>query len=496
MDEPETFLTEPVAHSAPPLGPAIPLRLATAVLDVVQESILITGAELDPPGPRILYVNPAFSTMTGYRASEVVGKTPRILQGPKTDRVVLDRIRERLSAGQEFQGETTNYRADGTSFRIGWYIRPIFENGRPRYFVAVQRDVTEEWQVRERARSLTLALEQLGDGALILDRAGVVRFANAAWERLAGGTDGLPYDPDESLSRLQPAGATYRSVVRETLRTQRPWQGEATLRGADEEVQIAMSLNTLRADDGRVDGFVLVVRDETEKRRVDAAAAALNLNENAGFLFSGVRHELGNPVNSIKSALTVVRENLSRFPEEKTASYLDRVLSEIGRIEYLLDSLRSYNSLERPETKPLNLDDYFESIEALLRRDLEARGVQLEVVSQRGLSVLADPRALNQVLINLVANAADAMSESRRKSIAITARRRGREIEVVVADTGPGIPPQILDSIFQPFRTTKRRGSGMGLVICDSLVVQMGGKIEAHSTAGRGAYFRIRLVAV
>ncbi len=89
------------------------LRLLASAVEQARECIMITDARLDLPGPRILFVNPAFTRMTGYTAAEAVGKTPRILQGPRTDRQVLDRLRRSLEKGEPFEGETVNCRKDG-----------------------------------------------------------------------------------------------------------------------------------------------------------------------------------------------------------------------------------------------------------------------------------------------------------------------------------------------------------------------------------------------
>lgn len=116
------------------------------------DSILITELNLEKPGPRIVYVNEGFTRMTGYTKDEVLGKTPRILQGPKTDRAVLDRLKRRLIEGQAFFGHTINYRKDGTEFINQWDIHPLMnEKGEVTHWVSYQRDVTEK---RDSAKAL------------------------------------------------------------------------------------------------------------------------------------------------------------------------------------------------------------------------------------------------------------------------------------------------------------------------------------------------------
>jgi len=126
------------------------LRLLASAVNQANESILITTADLDLPGPQITFVNPAFTKSTGYTASEVIGKTPRLLQGAKTDRAELKRLRQCLSQGKEFFGESINYRKDGTEFYLEWHVAPI-KNERQKitHFVSIQRDITERKQVQK-----------------------------------------------------------------------------------------------------------------------------------------------------------------------------------------------------------------------------------------------------------------------------------------------------------------------------------------------------------
>ena len=119
------------------------LRLLRAAVEASGEAIIITSAEIDEPGPRIEYVNPAFTRMTGYEAQEVLGRSPRFLQGPETERAVLDQLRVALEAGETGQGETVNYRKDGSTYVVEWLITPVREaDGRITHWVSAQRDVT------------------------------------------------------------------------------------------------------------------------------------------------------------------------------------------------------------------------------------------------------------------------------------------------------------------------------------------------------------------
>ena len=119
---------------------AIDAALAIAAR-IAFNSVMITSVQPDKVGTPIVYVNAAFTQLTGYTAEEVMGKTPAILQGPKTDQAVLHRLRENLSRGEGFHGLAINYRKDGSEFLMEWKIAPLRnDQGQITHFVAVQRE--------------------------------------------------------------------------------------------------------------------------------------------------------------------------------------------------------------------------------------------------------------------------------------------------------------------------------------------------------------------
>jgi PAS domain S-box-containing protein len=123
----------------------------SAVLEAASESIIVTSSDLDQPGPTIIYVNPAFERMTGWMAAEIVGKSPRILQGEDTDHSVFSSMRETLARGDRWEGQAINYRKDGTQFVMEWSITPLRDtSGRITNYVAVQRDVTARVEAERR----------------------------------------------------------------------------------------------------------------------------------------------------------------------------------------------------------------------------------------------------------------------------------------------------------------------------------------------------------
>ena len=188
--------------------------LETAV-DQAKEAVLITSAQLDQPGPEILFVNPAFCEMTGYSQAEILHQTPRILQGPNSDRALLKRLREALERGEPFSGETVNYRKDGSEYYVEWDITPIrADGGEIRHFLSIQRNVTArkqaENQLRELFRQVEKSRNDLGSilnelriGTVMTDERDRVVFLNAAARHLFDRPDAAAPDlPWQALFRL------------------------------------------------------------------------------------------------------------------------------------------------------------------------------------------------------------------------------------------------------------------------------------------------------
>lgn len=135
------------------------LALLGTAVEQADESIVITDAQLEQPGPKITYVNAAFERLTGYSRDEVIGQTPRLMQGPKTDPQLLGRLRRTLAAGETFRGEAVNYRKNGEAFVNEWHIAPIEQGGAVTHWVATQRDITERREL-ERLVLEASSLEQ------------------------------------------------------------------------------------------------------------------------------------------------------------------------------------------------------------------------------------------------------------------------------------------------------------------------------------------------
>jgi PAS domain S-box-containing protein len=165
------------------------MRLLESAVENTQDGIIITEASpLDQPGPELLYVNQAFTRITGYDLNEVLGRTPRLLQGPKTDRSQLDKIRTALSEQKPVQVELLNYRKDGSEFWVELNIVPILnKSGQLTHWVALQRDITERKQAESALvaskQEISKILESITDGFYTVDHEWRVTYCNQKAEQ-------------------------------------------------------------------------------------------------------------------------------------------------------------------------------------------------------------------------------------------------------------------------------------------------------------------------
>ena len=162
-------------------------------------------------------------------------------------------------------------------------------------------------------------------------------------------------------------------------------------------------------------------------------------------------------------------------------------------MEYLLRSLQSFDTSSRPKLEPVPIVPFLHAFAKMIRADVVQRGVDLVVVADESVgSAVAEPRALHQVMLNLVTNALDALAGRPDAILRISATRR-THVRIQVADNGPGIAPASRARVFRPFYTTKPKGTGLGLAITRKLVTFMRGTLEVESAPGGGALFVVAL---
>ncbi|WP_058867835.1 PAS domain S-box protein [Chloracidobacterium thermophilum] len=364
-------------------------------------------------------------------------------------------------------------------------------------WVHIITDITSQRRSELERGRLIRAIEQVGEAVVTFDRHGRVQFCNPAFEQLTGIRSWEAIGHSFNRLGFGPVDPAVRRDILRHLARGKGWWGRYLARRRDGSTcQQQATISPVRDAHGQLQNVVVVCRDVTEQLRYEAIAEAVNVTENASHIFSAIRHEMGNPINSIKTALTVLRQT-KPLSSEAVTTYVERCLSEIGRVEYLLRALRSFSLYETPELKAQPLLPFLERFCTLVKDGLAAQGVDFQSCLASDLGwVNFDARALHQALMNLVSNAVDALSPVPTPQITLMARRYHRLIVIEVRDNGPGIEPKHRDHIFKPFYTTKPQGTGLGLVIARKLLSRMQGTVELQSPPTGGCVAIVTLEAL
>ena len=250
----------------------------------------------------------------------------------------------------------------------------------------------------------------------------------------------------------------------------------------------------VRNEQGWGSGILGILSDITEQVRLEAIAEAVTMMNNIGYIFAGVGHEVGNPINSAKMTLSVLKEKIDSYSKDNIEEYLERALGEISKVEYLLRTLKSFNMYETPKLQNVEMRPFMDKFLSLLAEDFVKRGITIEgILSPEAQWGYVDPRALQQVMLNIMNNAADAVEGKENPRIVIQVLKVQNIIRINVADNGRGISEEDQKRLFTPFFTTKSSGTGLGLVIAKKWLAKMGGTIEIKSQRDEGASVEISI---
>jgi two-component system NtrC family sensor kinase len=211
-----------------------------------------------------------------------------------------------------------------------------------------------------------------------------------------------------------------------------------------------------------------------------------------GKLAADVAHELNNPLQGIVTFSLLLREKMP--PEDRSRAWVDKIVAQAERCRLIIRALLDFSRPRKPVVKPASVNALLEECLALVENHAQIQNIEIvRHLGQDVPEVVIDPSLMQQVFMNLILNAADAMSDGGR--LTLTTRLAGGMVETEFADTGCGVPEENLDRLFEPFFSTKPlgKGAGLGLSICFGIVKEHHGTISVESEEGRGAKFVVQL---
>ncbi len=349
-------------------------------------------------------------------------------------------------------------------------------------------------------------VDSLNSGLLTTDSGGLVRSLNPEAEHITGRTqaEALGLDVEEILPGVREA----LEVGRETpsggrLRVRMP-----LVQPGGRKLHLGLASSILRDGEGRANGWVVIFQDVTEVVAMEQELRRSERLAGIGQLAADIAHEIRNPLAAISGSVEMLEPSL---PEDEGDPEPRRLMGIVLReIDRLNDLITEFLQFARPAPSKREPVDLSAVVAEVVRMIEVARpeGVEMEVDLGPGLTALADPTQVRQVLWNLILNAIQAMPEGGCICISVAevapepqeGASEGRNgagegadfVEVTVADTGVGIDPEVLERIFDPFFTTKPEGSGLGLATVHRIVEANGGNLRVESLVGQGTALRVR----
>jgi len=370
---------------------------------------------------------------------------------------------------------------------------------------------------RERSFLETL-FNTIEDGVLVADETGRVLYFNQAVTRLLGMQEGqsegqhvnqfLPDLDWEKLAKFDKTGGV--KVTRHEFEVEYPRPRLLSLYAAPLDGEAIGS-----------SGVALILHDATEARQKTHEAIETERIQALTLLAASVAHEIGNPLNALHIHLQLMERELKKLgavvgepaansisgrrkpkgestgaDAAETAHKLEKYLAvskgEIVRLDYIVTQFLQAIRPSVPQLRLSSLNDVVRETLELLRPEIENRGVTVkEKLAKQLAASPIDPAQIKQALVNLIKNAVQAMTKGGVLSITTDSGVDG--VVVSIADTGGGIPQEQINRIFEPFYTTKKKGSGLGLMIVQRIVRDHGGRIDLESHVGKGTTFRIWL---
>ena len=468
-------------------------RRFTELFETLQE-----GVYFCTPEGKLLDGNPTLVTMLGYvNKSDLLTLDPKALNVDPIQTPVLGRSAD--DRGGVRTREIQLRRRDGSVAICLDTSRAVWdEAGAIIRYQGTLTDVTEqrkmESALRQQEQFREKLLESFPDLILVVDLEERYTFASSRIRDLLG------YRPEELVGKkieaLQDHSPEFLSLYRDVASGKQLFA--ASEYGA---LHRDGSWRTMRASasqffdsENKLSGVIFSVRDITVEKKLEQQIIQSERLAAMGQMIGGFAHELNNPLTTIVGVSDLLREGEN---SESRIKQLNMLHQQARRATEIVQNLMYFSRPPAPGKTPLNLSELVTRTLHLHAYSLRKSNITVDFLPEEGLpQITGDPHQLMQVFLNLLLNAEQAIREARDKgTLRIRLRKTDGHIQVVFEDDGPGIAPEILPNIFDPFYTTRRpgRGTGLGLSICKAVLKEHFGNIEATSAPGGGAVFTVSL---
>jgi len=465
--------------------------------------------EVDRQGA-FTYVSPQVKTILGYDPVELLGKTIQELMDPAEGRRFARVLETFASNRQPFAHlEKTLIHKAGHPVILETSGSPIFDsNGGFQGYRGIVRDITERRRAEQKIREQAALLEVATDAILVRDLEQQILFWNRGAERLYGWSAAEALGQNANLLLYREVLPQMQAIQQQVLATG-AWQGELRQRTqSGRDVLVESRWTLIHNYSGSAQAILVVNTDITEKKRLETHFLRAQRMESIGTLASGIAHDLNNVLAPILMAVQLLEK---KYPDAQAQQLLAMLKTNTKRGAELIKQVLSFARGVEGKRSILQVRHLILEIIQIAQKTFP-KSIELRAQLPNDLwNLYGDPTHLHQVLMNLCVNARDAMPEG--GVLTITAENYlideqqarlcleaspGSYLAITIADTGSGIPAEILDRVFEPFFTTKEigKGTGLGLSTVQGIVKGHGGFITVTSQVGAGTRFRVYLPAI
>jgi len=347
-------------------------------------------------------------------------------------------------------------------------------------------------------------LESLGDAVVLTDRKDHVTFFNQAAEELVGLSDAaVAHRP---CADVFPAGVLIPDMVRRTrISGKGEACGEEAIEIGHQRLPVRISCSPIWGPSDEVEGVVVIIQDLRHQKALEDQVRRNDTLARLGGLVAGLAHEVKNPLGGIRGAAQLLAKRFAADP--KVDDYTGVIIREVDRLSRLVEQLLTLGDPAPRQLTPLNIHRVIDEALAVMAPEIDARRITVRRQYDPSLpEVLGEDAQLTHVFLNLIKNAFEVMPTGGTLSIQThmendyhilrQARKAAKFLRVEVADTGPGFAADAVDRVFEPFYTTKVRGSGLGLAVCERVINAHGGVIRARNRSEGGAVVTVNLPLV
>jgi PAS domain S-box-containing protein len=412
------------------------------------------------------------------------------------------KIRQVFMLNKPTSGERMTYRAPGVPTRTFFYrIIPVCSAELVESVILIMEDVTEQIRLSENshraAQHLSSVVDSISDIVISTDMQGTIITSNPAASIVLGRKPCIEEDQNFLEFCIPEHRKNAGAVIDKLACGIDAVSLECEMVNADGEgVPVSWIISAMKDEHGRPVGLVLAGRDLSERRKFEYRLVQQEKLAALGVMAGGIAHELRNPLAICYSAAQfLIQEDVSpAFHKE----CVDRIIAGVQRASGIIENLlRFARPSSRRERQVLNLADLLREALTLVENEMKLQGIKCRAdCLEEEVKVLGSRGMLQQVFINLFLNALRAMNQGGKLSL--STKTDDDRVRISVTDTGCGIAPKALTKIFDPFYTSTREGTGtgLGLSLCYSIMVQHNGTIEAVSQLGKGSTFTVTLPQV